>query len=863
MTTLIVTEKPKVAERIAKALGDNVKKHVRDKIAYYEVEDNIVAPAVGHLYGLKEKGKKWGYPVFDVEWVPSYEMNKDSDYTKPYMSNLSFLAKQCDKFINACDFDVEGSVIGFNAIKYACNTDPLSKNVYRMKYSTLTKDAIVKAYETLDPIQKEVVDAGLARHTLDWYWGINLSRALISSVKKAGRCVTLSIGRVQGPALKILAEREKEIKAFISTSYWELEQIAKTGSKTVSAFHEKDKFWDNKEALDAKEKCGGKTTVSKIEKKDFKHAPPFPFDLTTLQTEAYSQMNIDPRKTLEIAQDLYTSGLISYPRTSSQQLPPDINFKEILIKLRENKNYSDLCEKVLMKERLTPTSGKKTDPAHPAIHPTGEKATGLDAENKKIYDLIVHRFLAAFGDPATRQTVKIYFDNNSEIFIAKGTRTVERGWHILYGPYAKFEEEELPELKKGEVLDVIEIKIYAKETKPPKRYTPASIIREMEKNNIGTKATRSQIIDILFRRNYVDGKSLEVTQLGLDVVETLDKYCPEVLSIGLTRKFEDEMERISEKKYAAEKVIDEGKDTIIKISDEFKKNELQIGEELAKSVSNTAQKQNFVGKCLKCGGDLTIRSNKTGGKFIGCSKYPDCKFVISLPSGLIKKEGECEECGYAVVARITKDRRPDKFCVNPECPTNKKEGVEGLTEESELEPSVVGKCPKCGGELSTKKGRYGNFVGCSGYPKCRFTLPLPKGVIKKAGNCEECGFLTFTQPVEGKTPVNFCINPGCSRSNKEGGEGAAVDSGPVVVGKCEKCGGDLRVRPNRFGGNFIGCGNYPKCKTIISLPKGTIKKVGECKECGLGYSIVTRIVEGKEPQTFCVNPECPTRKTEE
>ncbi|ODS40976.1 DNA topoisomerase I [Candidatus Altiarchaeales archaeon WOR_SM1_SCG] len=672
MKTLIVTEKPKVAERIAKSLGKSVKKQFRNKVPYYEVGENIVAPAVGHIYGLKEKNAKWTYPVFDIEWVPAYEVNEGSSFTKGYLNNLKFLAKKCGKFINACDFDIEGSVIGFNAIKYACNVDPFGENVYRMKFSTITKDAIIRAYENLDPIQREMVNAGLARHTLDWYWGINLSRALTTSIKKAGRYVTLSIGRVQGPALKILAGREKEIRAFVTEPYWEIEQIAKENknNKKISSLHEKGKFKDEKEAKEVKEKCGDKTTVSKVVKKKFKHAPPHPFDLTTLQTEAYKQLKVDPRKTLEIAQDLYTSGFISYPRTSSQQLPDDINFREILTKLSKNENYEHLCEMLLSKEKLAPNNGKKTDPAHPAIHPTGEKAKGLSAENKKIYDLIVHRFLAAFGDFATRETVKILFDNNSEIFVAKGTRTTDPGWHILYGKYAKFEEEELPKLEEGEVLDVIEIKIHAKETKPPKRYTPASIIREMEKNNLGTKATRSQIIDILFKRNYVDGRSLEVTQLGLDVVETMDKFCPEVMSIDLTRKFEDEMKKISVKDYTSEKVLVEGREMVTKISAEFKENELKIGKALAESVSETSKKQNVVGKCKDCGGDLMLRQGKYGN-FIGCGSYPKCKFTMSLPQGMIKKEGECEECGNAMVVRIIKGKRPWKFCINPNCGTRK------------------------------------------------------------------------------------------------------------------------------------------------------------------------------------------------
>lgn len=861
---LIIAEKPKVAERIADSLG-KPEKVKNGSVSYFSIKNKdkdeiFVVSAVGHMYGLKQKSVSNEYPIFDIEWKPIYLIDRNADYVRDYIKTIEEISKKCDFFINSCDYDIEGEIIGFNAIKFACGIDPYKENVKRMKFSTLTPDAITGAYAHLEPTNKGMADAGITRHVLDWYWGINLSKALSSSLRKANIYTTMSTGRVQGPTLKILADREREISAFVPEKYWQIEMLCEKDGNKISALHEANKIFDKEKAEKIKNNCrSGKKAaeVSEVKKKKSKVSPPPAFDLTELQTEAYSKVNIDPRRTLEIAQDLYTSGLISYPRTASNQLVDPIEYYiEIIKKL--SKNYKEECNFLLNKKELKPVNGKKVDPAHPAIHPTGESAE-LDGEKKKIYDLITRRFFATFGDDAFRESVSVKINDNGEIFIAKGSRTVDEGWNKLYR-YARFEEQEIAEVKKNDLLDVLEINMPEKETQPPKRYTVASVITELEKRNLGTKATRAVIIDTLFKRKYIEGKSISVTPLGMNVVSTLEKHCGDVLSENLTRKFEDHMDKIRESKISKEKVIEEGKKTLTTLSKKFKAEESEIGKELANSVSNTAQKENFVGKCLKCEGDLTIRSNKNGGKFIGCSKYPECKFIIALPPGLIKKEGECEECGYAVVSRITKGRQLDKFCVNPKCPANKKKGTEGLTEESELEPAVVGKCPKCGGELSTKKGMYGNFVGCSGYPKCRFTLPLPKGAIKKAGKCEECGYLTFTQPVEGKPPVNFCINPECSRSSKEGGEGAAVDSGTVVVGKCKKCGGDLRVRQNRFGGNFIGCSNYPKCKNIISLPKGTIKKAGECNECGQGYSTVTRIVEGKEPQTFCINPECPSKK---
>lgn len=669
MTTLIITEKPNVAERIANAIG-RAKKRVRNNAPYYEVGDTVVAPVVGHVFGLREKKKgMWTYPVFDIEWAPSYEVSKSSEFTKKYIDNIKFLSKKCDQFINACDYDIEGEVIGFNVITYACGTDPLEKKVKRMKFSTLTVESLLNSYRNLESTNIGMANAGLTRHTLDWYWGINLSRALTLAIRRARGYVTLSIGRVQGPCLKILAVRDRQINAFKPQPYWQIEMLVLKNGNKFSAFHSEDKIWEKENAEKIKKKCGNEATVSKIQRRKFKQKSPNPFDLTTLQTEAYKHLGIDPRRTLEIAQELYTNAYISYPRTSSQQLPEGINYLKIIEKLGSISEYQKSAQQLLSKKKLKPNNGRKKDPAHPAVYPTGEIPKSMRTESHRIYDLVVRRFLATFGDPAIRETVEIELNNNSEIFIAKGTRTIEEGWHPLYGKYARFEEQELPDVKKGDLLRVDELRIHEKETKPPKRYTPASIIREMEKRNLGTKATRSQILDILFKRGYLKGKKIEVTPLGLNVVDTLGRYCPEVLSEKLTRKFEKEMELIQEGKVESDKVIKWGRETIIKISKEFKENESRIGRALASSVVSMKKEISSLGKCPKCGGNLVMRKSKTGSQFIGCDNYPKCTFTISLPKGRLKESGKCKECGYSTF--VVLGRKPWSFCINPNCPSKK------------------------------------------------------------------------------------------------------------------------------------------------------------------------------------------------
>src|SRR3989338_397189 len=408
--------------------------------------------------------------------------------------------------------------------------------------------------------------------------------------------------------------------------------------------------------------------------------PPFPFDLTSLQVEAYRCFNISPKETLSIAQEFYTSGLISYPRTSSQQLPAAIGYEKILNDLSEQKQYHELAKALLKKSKLTPNNGKKTDPAHPAIFPTGIIAKGLKERESKIYDLVAKRFLATFAEHAVRETIIVEINCNEEIFIAKGTRTIEKGWHIYYAPYVKLEEIELPNMNENDKIKVNKIELLGKETQAPKRYTPASIIKELEKRNLGTKATRSEIDDTLFNRGYVQGKAIEATNLGISTVETLEKYCPKILDEELTRHFEIEMENIREMKQKKENILEDAKDAITKIIADFKKHEKEIGKELSKANRETQDEMAFLGRCPECKqGDLRIRRGKKW-YFAACSKYPDCKTIFNLPSNALLKPAkkECEICKYPMITAIKKGKRPQDFCVNTECESKYAEGAAGI-----------------------------------------------------------------------------------------------------------------------------------------------------------------------------------------
>jgi len=673
MVDVIISEKPTAAKKIAEALSDGkvIKKTYNKSVFYYEIIRNnrkiIVIAAVGHLYNLeeREKGKGWTYPIFDVEWKESHLINKKNAFSKKYLDAIKSFSKEADNLYNMCDVDVEGELIFKNIARFVFHRED-AKRAY---FSTLTKQDLIKAFDDIKQhLDQRISESGETRHFLDFYWGINTSRALTLSIKHSGKGFKLlSTGRVQGPALKLIVDKELEIRKFKSEPYWQLELI----TDKLNAWHKKDKFWKREEVDYAFNKCLGKdAVVSKVSKTRSKQSPPHPFDLTSLQTEAYRALGISPRETLQIAQELYINGLISYPRTSSQKLPEQINYRKILSDLSKESSYSKFCNELLGKSKLKPNDGAKSDPAHPAIYPTGQIGK-LKEKEKKVYDLIVHRFLATFAEIAIRETMHVEIDVNGEMFLAKGTITIEKGWHYFYGIYLMLKEQELPSLNEGEKLKVKDLKIYNKETQPPKRYTPASIIKELDKRNLGTKSTRAEILQTLYDRGYVAEKSLEATELGIKIIEILGKYSPKILDEELTKDFEEDMEEIREGKIHEEEVLVKARKVLTDILEDFKAKEKVIGTELAEANIETRNHASLVGKCPLCkeGNLRIIYSKKTKSKFVACDKYPNCKTTFSIPHNALVKSAkkECDACKYPMMTVIRKGRRPYEYCLNPDC----------------------------------------------------------------------------------------------------------------------------------------------------------------------------------------------------
>lgn len=694
-SVIIICEKPDSTMRIAQALAEGTlkKRTSRYGVSYYEFLRNgkkhIAASAVGHLFSLKQTKRKGEYPAFDVIWIPAYEASKKAAFSERYFKTLEDVAENNDgELISSCDFDNEGSLIAANIIRFIFKKNDAG----RMKFSTLTRQDLVSAYENMMPhLDVNNITAGETRHLLDFYYGINTSRALTLAVKKASnRFSLLTAGRVQAPTLVILADREMEIKNFVPTPYWQLQMTLLVNGNEIIALYEEDRIWDKENAEKILNECKGKPAiVEDVKTNTYYQEPPTPFNITSLQTEAYRLFGYSPQQTMSIAQALYTHAYISYPRTSSEKLPPQIGYRQILEALSKVKGYERLCRELLSSKDLKPTEGNLTDSAHESIHPTvepPEDINNLRGLEKKIYDLVCRRFFSVFAEPATRESIEVLIRVNGHNFLANGRRTIERGWMNFYGPYTREDDVFIPDMEKGSELDIKSLDLLSKETSPSPRYSQASIIKDMEKKNLGTRATRSSILQTLYDRKYITGRTIHVSELGLRMASVIKRYVPDFADEKLTRKFEEELEKITNGKGNKEEILDDAKKAIVKISEEFKQHEDEIGKELGEAIVQAQNDKNIVGRCPNCRKDLKIMySPKTRNYFVGCTGYKDgCKTAYPLPhNASIQKTGKiCDKCGTPIVKVIRRGRRSFSMCLDNKCETKASWGIRNPSRKS-------------------------------------------------------------------------------------------------------------------------------------------------------------------------------------
>lgn len=692
---LCLAEKPSAAKKLAEALdekGKPVKKKAKG-VTYFRAErDGVtlcVIPAVGHVFALKQVGIGWNFPTFDVKWVPAYEASKQDDHTKPYVELLMEMAGKADGFIIMTDYDLEGEVIGGVALR--CALKQLFPNqfeekmalVKRMRFSTLTRKDIMASHADMGVLDERLFRAGLARHYVDWIFGINLSRALTLAVKDTlGPFTTLSTGRVQGPTLSFLVKREQEIALHIPVPFWTIQTQSQIAGKLWDLEYKLRRIPTLSEARTTEVRLKELDTavVTRVREKIDKRGPPVPFDLGGLQSEAFRYFHYTPSKTLSIAEKLYLDALISYPRTSSQKLPASLDHRSILGKLAKIPEYGTNCRELLENPKLAPNEGRKTDLAHPAIHPTGESSTKLTNEQKRVFDLIVRRYLAVFGDAAEYKSTTItMLAGDQDVFELKGRRQIHAGWISLYHPYGGIKEIELPILAEGDTIQLIDIRLKEGFSSAPHRLNPSSLLKLMEKERIGTKATRSSTIDTLYRRGYVNGTRLEVTTLGLEIYRILDRYSPEIVDVQMTRVLEEHMRKIQEGELELGDLMKEATDLLLKMLEPLELDSIELGLDLFESTRRTRQDLAVLAMCPICktGTLRVVVSKKSGKRFVGCSGFWDSEnpcdatFPIPQKGTVIKTDSQCKLDGHPQVLIKAPRRKPWLVCLNPECETRR------------------------------------------------------------------------------------------------------------------------------------------------------------------------------------------------
>ncbi|MEZ0393561.1 MAG: DNA topoisomerase I [Desulfurococcaceae archaeon] len=601
---VVIAEKPKAASKIAASILRSPKTLRYKGVPYYvgggTGQTIIVLSAAGHLYGLSSVGS--GYPVFTYEWRPIYEVESGASHARKF---LELLAKECrgaDYYVNACDYDVEGSVIGYLIIKFLGD----ERRALRAKFSTLAHEDLRRAFGSLEPLDYPMIEAGLCRHELDWLWGINVSRALMRSVEKAtGRRVTLSAGRVQTPTLKYVADNTLQRNTFVPLPLYEVEVEVRAGDSVLRISLEGGRRETRSEALEIARAIERAKffKVTAVDRRVERLKPPPPFNLGDLQSEAARIYGFSPFRTQEIAEDLYLDALISYPRTNSQKLPPTIGYAAILRRLAEQTEYRKLVDQLLRETGgfLRPSEGKKEDPAHPAIYPTGNMPRALKKEHAMIYDLIVRRFLATFSRDAVIEGHKITLNLEGSVSLrayVEGRRIRELGW-LSYYPFVEVKEKEMPKLAVGDRLEVVRVRVERTYTRPAKRYSRIDILKWMEEVGIGTESTRARIIETLFKREYVKStrEGVEATELGLGVIDTISSYFPELVRVDLTRKFENLMEEIRGGRKRREQVVAEAKEVLGMLLRRFGQVEGEVGAMLGIRMNLLKPRRS----CIICG----------------------------------------------------------------------------------------------------------------------------------------------------------------------------------------------------------------------------------------------------------------------
>ena len=665
---LVIAEKAIAGQRISSILAGKPVSMSMDKMAKFfafesEGKPFVTVPLRGHVVDVDFPLRYTHWLGTDLKKLVKAEIEyKENE--KPILDFLRKNASEVEEVVVATDNDREGESIGFEAINVLKNANPKIK-VMRALFSAITPKDISEAFSALEKADKNLADSADARREIDLVWGAVLTRFLSLVSGRLGK-EFLSMGRVQGPTLALIVDREKERLAFDPKKYWELVAEFSKGDKKFGASHKKGRFWDEneaKEAFNCKEPPIGK--VENVTKKKRVLKKPLPFNTTSFLAAATS-LGFTAGRAMSIAESLYQSGFISYPRTDNAVYSQTLNLKEIVLEIAKVPALKAAASKILALDKIVPSAGKLSKD-HPPIHPVSSvNKEALSPEHWRIYELVCRRFLATLGNDAITENLSVEIDLNGQPFVATGQVFVNKAWKELY-PYSKATEVVLPPLAKGDKVDLLKLDNLAKQTTPKPRFSQGSLIKLMSELNLGTKSTRAEIIQKLFYRNYISGrKAIEPSKIAFAVIDSLEKHAPRVTKPDMTANVEKEMDLVASGKKSKESLVGESRSRLDSALDQLLEHKNDIGS----TIRRAAMADSIVTKCPSCEGDLVIRKGRSGKRFLGCTNYPKCTTTFPLPQKgtIFSVDEKCKECGQALIGLKGKRWR-FKLCIDPDCPS--------------------------------------------------------------------------------------------------------------------------------------------------------------------------------------------------
>jgi len=721
---LIITEKDNAARRIADILSGGTYDSSRENgVNVYEWGGKRCVGLSGHVVGVDFPSEYSDWR--DVEPVELIDASVEKTPTKEnIVATLRLLARRAERVTIATDYDREGELIGKEAYDIVRNVDE-DVPIRRVRFSSITENEVQGAFDEPDDLDFDLAAAGEARQIIDLIWGAALTRFLSLSAGQLGEDF-ISVGRVQSPTLKLIVDREREIEAFDPEDYWELFADLQKDETSFEAQYfyrdeddnEAERIWEEAVADEVYETLAERdaATVVDVTRRTRTDTPPTPFN-TTQFIRAASSLGYSAKRAMSIAEDLYTAGYITYPRTDNTVYPDDLDPEELLDDFVGHNTLGESAESLLEADEITPTEGDEETTDHPPIHPTGEiPARGdISDDEWEIFELVVRRFFATVADAAVWEHLKVVAEVDDYRLKANGKRLVEPGYHDVY-PYFSTSENYVPDVDEGEQLALSDVELEAKETQPPRRYGQSRLIETMEELGIGTKSTRHDILEKLYDRGYVESDPPRPTRLAMAVVEAAEDYADRVVSEEMTAQLEADMDAIASGEATLDDVTDESREMLEEIFANLAESREEIGDQLRKSLKDDKR----LGPCPECGEDLLVRRSRHGSYFVGCDGYPDCEFTLPLPSTgkPLIMESECEEHGLHEVKMLAGRQTFVHGC--PLCKA-----------EDAGEGPIIGDCPECGdehgGELAIKTLQSGSrLVGCTRYPDCEYSLPLPR-----------------------------------------------------------------------------------------------------------------------------------------